>query len=1272
MPKQPTYQAGKLEEGVGNQAFLPTLPLAVAGENAKLYRVTEEGAQTMCVRVELEGRTVTALVDTAASHNFVREGLLRHVTTRFPPCRLQFATVRQGGHATSTACVNIGVRDLVTKAEVLSVPDLCEELILGIPWLTANHAVIEPHLGRLHIGTRGRWTLYTVGAAPPSAAACVPLEQFDHQVPPQHQAAVQQLLQQYAPVFNHKGPLHRTTAAEHAILTTHDQPVYDKPRDPGIFFHNVINKQVCGMLNEHVIEPTNSLYNSCITLAPKKTGEWRFCVDFRPLNSVTIDLPPPLLNLKDTLSTLGPATVFSALDMKSGYWQIPIRAQDREKTAFTTPDGRRFQFVAMPFGLKCAPATFQKLMVKVLDGYINNFTVAYLDDVLIWSRNWEEHLHHLSLVFERLEQHGLTCGVDKCKLGLSKLAFLGHYVTPYGHEPDPEQLSKIQEAKNPRTRKQVRKYFGLINWLREFIPNFAQITAPLTALLAGNKKIEWTNEAEAAFHASKQAFQNCKQLARFDPALPVVVQTDASQEGVGCVIYQTDQSESRYIIGYHSAKFGAVERKYHVNEQECLAIIHALKKYRPYLLGRHFTLRTDNRCLLWLKNMHNGKSKLARWALMLQEYDFTVEHVAGEANEFADALSRNPNLNETVRDEIEWEGVLPPVSEVVGRGMIPPTLQRITVANHDTLSPITAGDVMRVVLQSQITSPEAEKYRTKCSQQAVEGWRVVDGEVQVRLPGMRERWRTFVPTPRRQNVLQFAHDSQAAGHPGAEQTRRNIMKHFHWPGLGRDARNYVRECVICNTRKARRSDGDAPQQPRQPDTAFKTVALDIMGPYPRTSTGKRFLLVVTDLFTRWVEAFPVNNTKTKTIASILEREFFPRWGYPAQLLTDNGTQFVGKVWRNFCTHWHVEHLTTPSYHPRANPTERRNQEIKVQLRVRLGDDHTAWADLIPAIMFCIRNRTNAATGKTPAEMVQGRELRTAGALGEKPGTPPDQIITKQQDIHSQARQHQQAYLSTWVPASKHPPKTLEEGMYVYVRENHLSAAKNNFNAGLAPKWRGPVRVTRKLSENTFLVNIGGRRVQKKHRDDLRIARGPGERGENPPEPTITPTATPSSSQSYVSPGVNNATSEARIIESPFRGFNPSSNSTPHSVEPRSNESQIQSVSASPFLGFSAVNNASVEVQSDFRGFDSPSRSSNAGRECANDGSLTGDPMTTPRRTRQAVRRAAHASRAALRRGTKRCREPPLVAVIEDPVNSPPPARRRRVGLPHGNVLSVRQ
>ena len=393
------------------------------------------------------------------------------------------------------------------------------------------------------------------------------------------------------------------------------------------------------MLVDGVAEPSESPWASPIVLVNKKEGSVRFCVDYRALNKVTKRDVYPLPRIDDLLGALDGMRYFSSLDLKSGYWHISMAEQDKEKTAFITPGGL-YQFRVMPFGLTNAPATFQRMMDLVLAGIKWQHCLVYLDDVLVFSRSFDEHLEHLVSVFDRLRKAGLKLAPKKCHICRMQVHYLGHVVSARGISVDPAKTSALALFPVPMSVENVRSFLGIAGYYRRFILNFASRAEPLSALLRAEAPFVWSEACEQAFNDIKTALQQPPVLCHPDYAKPFVIDTDASGVGLGATLSQLSAVGVERVVAYASRTLTAAERKWHTRELEALAIIWAIELFRPYVWGRHFTVRSDHRNLQWLREAKRGR--LARWALRLQEYDFDIAYRPGNQQRHVDALSRNP------------------------------------------------------------------------------------------------------------------------------------------------------------------------------------------------------------------------------------------------------------------------------------------------------------------------------------------------------------------------------------------------------------------------------------------------------------------------------------------------------------------------------------------------------------------------------------------------------------------------------------------------------
>ena len=372
----------------------------------------------------------------------------------------------------------------------------------------------------------------------------------------------------------------------------------------------------------------------------KKDGSLRMCVDYRRLNSVSREDAYPMPRIDDLIDKLGKAKFITAVDLTRGYWQMPVAAKDQHKTAFTTPFGL-FQFRVMPFGLNGAPASFQRMMDLVVDG-MQDFAAAYLDDLVVYSDSWEDHLEHLKMMLQKLREAGLTVKPRKCQFGMDHCVYLGHVVGGGKIQPEASKIDVVDSFVVPTTKKQVRAFLGLTGYYRKFIPNYASVAAPLTDLTkkTAPNNVCWNQQCDKAFKELKRLLCTSPVLRNPDFSRRFILQTDASDRGVGAVLSQKDKNGEEHPVGYFSKKLLPREERYSTIEKECLAIKLGVQAFRVYLLWRQFTIQTDHRSLEWLNRLKENNSRLTRWSLALQPYNFVVEHRAGEKNGNADALSR--------------------------------------------------------------------------------------------------------------------------------------------------------------------------------------------------------------------------------------------------------------------------------------------------------------------------------------------------------------------------------------------------------------------------------------------------------------------------------------------------------------------------------------------------------------------------------------------------------------------------------------------------------
>lgn len=434
--------------------------------------------------------------------------------------------------------------------------------------------------------------------------------------------------------------LSQTHIVEHEIKTYNAEPIKQRPYRIAPSEAEFVKGEIQAMLDKGIIRESSSPWASPIVIVPKKNNKRRICIDYRKVNKVTEKDVYPLPVIDDILDSFQGAKWFSTLDLASGYWQVALKEKDKKKSAFITKFGL-YEFNVMPFGLCNAPATFQRLMDKVMSRFIGKFVVVYLDDLTIYSKTFDDHVKHLQTIFNILRDAKLKLNKTKCSFFLPSIKFLGHEITREGILPDEEKIIKVKNFPTPHNLRTLRGFLGLASYYRKFIDQFSAVAKPLNKLLQKNVPYVWDKEQQQAFEQLKEYLITAPilQHPKFDQ--PFYLHTDASGSGLGAVLAQKDKDNREYAIAYASRSLTKAEVNYNTTELECLAIVWAVEHFRHYYGTAPFFVITDHSALKWLRSTEL-KGKRARWILRLEPYNFTIVHRAGRKHNNADTLSRIP------------------------------------------------------------------------------------------------------------------------------------------------------------------------------------------------------------------------------------------------------------------------------------------------------------------------------------------------------------------------------------------------------------------------------------------------------------------------------------------------------------------------------------------------------------------------------------------------------------------------------------------------------
>ncbi|XP_054154595.1 uncharacterized protein LOC128953145 [Oppia nitens] len=739
--------------------------------------------------------------------------------------------------------------------------------------------------------------------------------------------------------------LGKAVDVEHEIKLTTEEPVRLRAYRNSPKEKEIIRQQVKEMLDANVIEESKSPYSFPVVLVKKKNGKIRFCVDYRKLNSITIKDRHPLPLINDALAALEGSKYFTVMDLLSGYWNIHVKVSDRPKTAFITPDGL-YQFKVMPFGLTNAPATFQRYMQKVLRNVLYQFVVVYLDDIIIFSNTFDEHLRHVESVLKLIREYDLRLGIEKCEFLCKEVKYLGHIVSSDGIKPDEDKIKSVKAFPIPKKVRDVQSFLGLANYYRVFVQDYAFVAEPLTNLLRKDVKFNWDIKCQKAFDELKNRLITAPILAQYQEGAPIEIFTDACGYGMSAILGQI-QNGKHVVISYNSKMFNSAQLNYGITEKECLAIVWAVERYRHYIYGEHFVVYSDHNPLQYIRNLKNPNRRLMHWRTILEEYDFEVKYKKGKLHNNADALSRYP-----YEKPDDWEPVIPV--------LINPTINIIEKQDSDKWCK---------ELKEKIKNNQQSKSLSKF---------IIENEILYRISyddNRNRRLQLCLPKELRRQILQDLHDNELSGaHLGFEKTYGKIKERFFWPHCEKSIRKYVNNCESCQLNKVDNKLEKGMLQPIDANEPFEIVGVDILGPLSPTSKGSKYIIIMIDLFTKWMETKAVRNVQAITIAKWFVDEVLARHGAIKKVLTDNARYFISDFMEEVFKLTASKHVKTTPYSPQSNGTaEKACGTVAMMLKHYVQDNVTNWDQYLPKVTFSYNVSHHKATKVSPFFLLYGRE-----------------------------------------------------------------------------------------------------------------------------------------------------------------------------------------------------------------------------------------------------------------------------------------------------------
>jgi len=793
--------------------------------------------------------------------------------------------------------------------------------------------------------------------------------------------------------------------------------------------------QLQELLDLGMIRPSISPWGAPVIFVKKKDGSLRLCIDYRQLNQVTIRNQYPLPRIDDLFDQMKGATVFSKIDLRSGYHQLRVKDEDIPKTAFRTRFGH-YEFVVVPFGLTNAPGVFMSLMNSVFRKYLDKFVQVFLDDILIYSRTHEEHEEHLRLVLQCLRENKLYAKMSKCSFFQSKIHYLGHIISSEGIAVDPAKIEAISEWPAPSNVHEVRSFMGMAGYYRRFVEGFSKIANPITSLIKKGVRFIWTKECDQAFTDLKKLLTSAPVLKVPDMDRPFVVCTDASKAGLGAVLSQDGR-----VIAYASRKLRPHEEGYATHDLELAAIVHALRLWRHYLMGQKFELKTDHSGLQHIFSQKDLNARQRRWSETLSEYDFDITYIKGTLNRVADALSRRPRIFSVIPLKVDLR-------------------ERILNAQRNDSWCLEVRDW---VCGKQGWKPKLEGY--SCDD---------DGLV-------RFLKRIYIPQGEgiRELILNEAHRSLYTAHPGVKKMYADLKPNFFWVGMKKDVVYFVAKCLECQLVKAEHHHPAGLLQPHDiPFSKWEVISMDFIVELPLTVGRHNSILVVVDKLTKSAHFIPVKDTyKAHEIAQVFIKEIVRLHGFPKKIISDRASVFTGRFWTAFQDALQTQLNFSTAYHPETDgQTERVNQVLEDMLRMYVMDQQTKWEKYLPLVEFSYNNSYHSSIGMAPFEILYGRPCRTPlswDRLEDRILVGPEiiqemeeQVVLIKQRL-KEARDRQKSYAD-----AHRVDRCYKEGDKVFLRvKPKKSSIRFGKGSKLFPRFVGPFEILEKIGPVAYRLAL---------------------------------------------------------------------------------------------------------------------------------------------------------------------------------------------------------
>jgi hypothetical protein len=882
---------------------------------------------------------------------------------------------------------------------------------------------------------------------------------------------------------------------DHKIeLTPGSQPTYGPLYAMSENELKVLRKYLTEHLAKGFIRPSSSPMSSPVIFVKKPGGGLRFCVDYRKLNEITIKNRYPIPLVQETLNCLSKAKFYTKLDIISAFNRIRIAKGHEHLTAFRTREGL-FEYLVMPFGLANAPSTFQHYVNDVLRPFLDTFCTAYIDDILIYSDNLDDHRKHVRQVLDALQQAGLHLDIDKCEFHKTEVKYLGLMITTDGIEMDPEKVSAILRWKPPKNVKDVRGFIGFANFYRRFINEFSIIIAPLVRLTRKDVKFDWTDECQRAFDRLKLAFTSAPVLRHFDPTLPCVVEADSSDYCLGGVLSQEDADGVLQPVAYYSKRLAPAECNYEIYDKELLAIIRCFEQWRPELEGATFPVKvlSDHKNLQYFCTTKQLSHRQARWSEYLSRFDFKITYRPGSQGQKPDALTRRSQdqpAQEEARKFRQQTLLRPeifdfPPSDTDTKPVIMERTPEGFNISSIYVAPIDSDRTVEQIINDEYPNDNFIRQVVEQLRQGARKSKLISlGECEILANRLYYRGRLVIPDHDELKIklLRHVHDSPVGGHSGRTRTLDLLSRHYYWPKMYEHVRRFVAACHTCSRSKAWRTTYSGVLKPLPvPARRWKDISVDFVVELPE-SQGCTNIMVVVDRLTKMRHFTACPNITAPSIARQFLNDVWKLHGLPDTIVSDRGSTFVSTFWKELCKRLRIDSRLSTAFHPETDgQTERANGEMEQYLRTFVAYQQDDWVDWLPMAEFAANNSRSETTNTSPFLANYGQHPRMGF---EPPSDPPvfgnrrpqtvavNQFVSDMDELNEYLRDEMawaQAVYAEKADRSRTPAPAYQVGDWVWLNLKNMKTRRPTKK--LDWKNAGPYQISKVISPYAFKLDL---------------------------------------------------------------------------------------------------------------------------------------------------------------------------------------------------------